>query len=76
MRTYREDDHRKIISFLSDHGSGSQDLRELGIFFPGAQTELDNSDSTTANDSDDFDMEEKEVETPKRRRKNVASKNK
>ena len=33
IRTYREDDHRKIISSLSDPGSGSQALEELDIYF-------------------------------------------
>ena len=62
--------------FLCDPGSCSQDLEDLDIFFPEAQTELDNSVSTIASDSDDFDKEEKEVEAPKRQRKNVANNNK
>ena len=33
IRTYRQDDHRKVMSLLSDSGSSSQDLEELEIFF-------------------------------------------
>ena len=59
ITTYREDYHREIISFLNNPGSGAQNLEKPDIFYPDAQTELDNSDSTIANETFDFDKEQR-----------------